>query len=117
MVKGLRREEKTAEDLKVDPIIARVDSHLVKNKVQRISIREKQNALKQQQKSLKRKTNKEDPDYIPQPVLLQEDKREKDDTMVKEEELEEIKEEEACDEFHEYYKEQKPPKILVFFLI
>jgi ribonuclease HI len=113
----VKREEKTAEDLKVDPIIARVDSKLVKNKIQRISIREKQNALKRQQKSLKRKTNKEDPEHVPQPVLLQEDKREKDDTMVKEEELEEIKEEEGCDEFQEYYKDQKPPKILVFFFL
>lgn len=39
--------------------------------------------------------------------------REKDDTIINEEVIEEIKEEEECDEFMNYYKDGKTPKILM----
>lgn len=60
----------------------------------------------------RRKERKADPNYVPEKPKTQEDMREKDDSMVTPDLVEEVKEEEKCDEFQSYFDNKVQPKIL-----
>eukprot|EP01027_Heterolobosea_sp_BB2_P027384 GEZU01042739.1.p1 GENE.GEZU01042739.1~~GEZU01042739.1.p1 ORF type:complete len:342 (-),score=97.42 GEZU01042739.1:264-1289(-) len=103
--------------------LLKMDATQIKNKIKRGEIYNEQKQLKksiQKQERMKRKkaveNYKGDPDAPTAPKKLvpqtKESKREKDDTMVDEND-EEILGEESIDEFSAYFNEHKTPKIMI----
>jgi ribosome production factor 1 len=94
-------------------------AHILKLDPQKIQNKHKKKELIQKQQKLKKilrdKSRKERrAQGIPaQEPLTQEMMREKDDSIVKEENIEEIREEEDMDEFSSYFKSDIPPKVLI----
>ncbi|KAL0490500.1 Brix domain-containing protein [Acrasis kona] len=92
--------------------LLKIDSKSIENKHKKREVIKKQEKLKKILKNQARKQRRKD--GVPaQAPITQEDKREKDDAIVKDEHVEEIKEEEEYDEFAEYFKSDVPPKVLI----
>jgi ribosome production factor 1 len=94
-------------------------AHLLKQDPTKIQNQHKKRELVKKQQKLKkilrdqgRKERRAQGVPVQQP-LTQEDMREKDDSIVKDEHVEEIRDEEDVDEFAEYYKSDIPPKVLI----